>query len=114
MPAGNQYAGCLWRSALAVHVDRFAGRARPCRHACRRGSTFYGPLLWQQNADIIERCLEHPFKDWIKMYSSDEFKGLCTRLESLLNAVAEDCTPVRDAYRYALQCELDFFSAPLT
>ena len=56
---------------------------------------------------------EHPYEDWIKTYSSDEFRQLCVRLESLLVEVASDSPFVRDAYRYAMQCELDFFSAPL-
>ncbi len=58
-------------------------------------------------------CPEHLYEDWIKTYSGDEFKELCARLESLLDEVASDSPSVRDAYRYAMQCELDFFSAPL-
>ena len=56
---------------------------------------------------------EHPYEDWIKTYSGDEFRHLCLRLESLLDEVASDSPAVRDAYRYATQCELDFFSAPM-
>jgi len=56
---------------------------------------------------------DHPYEDWVKTYSGDEFKELCVRLESLLDEVATDCPAVRDAYCYAMQCELDFFSAPL-
>ena len=56
---------------------------------------------------------EHPYEDWIKTYSGDEFRQVCTRLESLLDEVAAGCPAVRDAYCYAMQCELDFFSAPL-
>ena len=55
----------------------------------------------------------HPYEDWIKTYSGDEFRQLCARLESLLDQVAADCSAVRDAYRYAMQCELEFFAAPL-
>jgi thiaminase/transcriptional activator TenA len=56
---------------------------------------------------------EHPYEDWIKTYSGDEFRQVCTRLESLLDEVAAGCPAVRDAYCYVMQCELDFFSAPL-
>lgn len=56
---------------------------------------------------------EHAYEDWIRTYSSDEFKELYSRLESLLDEVASDSPAVRHAYRYAMQCELDFFSAPL-
>jgi len=34
-------------------------------------------------------------------------------LESLLDDLAPDEPAVHDAYRYAMMCELDFFSAPL-
>jgi thiaminase/transcriptional activator TenA len=74
---------------------------------CMRLYTFLGAKL---TASLRP---EHPYKGWIKTYSSDEFKGHCSRLESLLDAVAEDSQAVRDAYRYAMQCEVDFFSAPL-
>ncbi|MCG8586216.1 MAG: thiaminase II [Pirellulales bacterium] len=57
--------------------------------------------------------LEHPYEDWIRTYSSDKFRELCSRLEALLDEVASDSPTVRHAYRYAMQCELDFFSAPL-
>ena len=56
---------------------------------------------------------QHPYVDWIRTYSGDEFKDLCARLESLLDEVASDSPFVRDAYCYAMRCELDFFSAPL-
>lgn len=56
---------------------------------------------------------DHPYEEWIKTYSGDEFGQLCARLESLLDEIASNSPAVHNAYRYALQCELDFFSAPL-
>lgn len=61
----------------------------------------------------VELRPDHPYEEWINTYASDEFGQLCTRLETLLDEVASDCPVIRDAYRYAMQCELDFFSAPL-
>ncbi len=55
----------------------------------------------------------HPYADWIRTYASPEFDGLASAVETLLDALAEDTPAVHDAYRYAMQCELDFFSAPL-
>jgi len=55
----------------------------------------------------------HPFKEWIESYSSTEFEVLCQQLEALLDQVATDTPAVRDAYRYAMHCEFDFFTAPL-
>ena len=56
---------------------------------------------------------QYPYEGWIKTYSGDEFRQLCVRVESLSDEVASDCPAVRDVYRYAMQCELDFFSTPL-
>lgn len=56
---------------------------------------------------------DHPYEQWIKTYAGDEFGELCMRLESLLDEIASDSPAVHDAYRYAMQCELEFFSAPL-
>ena len=56
---------------------------------------------------------DHPYGDWIEAYSGDGFKTLCARLEALLDDIASDSPVVRDAYRYGMQCELNFFSAPL-
>lgn len=55
----------------------------------------------------------HPYKDWIQSYSSPEFDVLCRKLEELLDQIASDTPAVGDAYRYAMQCEFDFFTAPL-
>lgn len=56
---------------------------------------------------------EHPYERWIKTYAGDEFGQLCVRLESLLDEVASNSPAVQDAYRRAMQFELEFFSAPL-
>ncbi len=53
------------------------------------------------------------YKEWIGNYSSEEFEKLAVELEDLLDSVATDTAAAHDAYRYALQCELDFFQAPL-
>jgi thiaminase/transcriptional activator TenA len=56
---------------------------------------------------------QHPYQEWITTYSSEEFTESCSRLESLLDEVALDTDAIRYAYRYAMQCELNFFSAPM-
>ncbi len=56
---------------------------------------------------------DHPYEQWIKTYDGDEFGQLCARLESMLDEIASNSPAVHDAYRYAMRCELDFFSAPL-
>jgi thiaminase (transcriptional activator TenA) len=53
----------------------------------------------------------NPYQEWIATYSSDDFGALVARLETLLDKLAEDNKAVHKAYRYAMQCELNFFSA---
>jgi thiaminase (transcriptional activator TenA) len=55
----------------------------------------------------------HPYRRWIETYSGEEFGGLARQLEVLLDLVGADTREIRDSYRYALQCELDFFSDAL-
>jgi thiaminase/transcriptional activator TenA len=55
----------------------------------------------------------NPYQQWIATYSGADFQALVTRVESLLDSIAEDTLAVRDAYEYAMGCELNFFSAML-
>lgn len=55
----------------------------------------------------------HPFARWIETYMSDDFEALARELESLLDRLADDRQTIHDTYRYALQCEVDFFTAPM-
>ena len=54
-----------------------------------------------------------PYQHWIDTYASPDFHGLAARIESLLDRHASDTPPVREHYRCAMQCELDFFQACL-
>ena len=64
--------------------------------------------------ELVPRCgPQHPYRRWIETYSSEEFARLANRLESVLDRVGADSREVRGAYRYALECELAFFSASL-
>ena len=73
---------------------------------CMRLYTFLGTEL------AASQWSGHPYQEWITTYSSDEFAVLTDQLESLLDSSATDTPTVRDTYRYAMRCELDFFSAP--
>jgi thiaminase/transcriptional activator TenA len=52
----------------------------------------------------------NPYQPWIATYSSPDFQALIVRVESLLDSMAENSLAVKDAYAYAMQCELNFFS----
>jgi thiaminase/transcriptional activator TenA len=93
----------LLRTAQQADLGEIVAAMVPCM----RLYTFLGIEL------AAFRDSDHPYAHWIETYSSDEFRGLCERLESLLDEVAADSPRIREAYRHALKCELDFFSAPL-
>jgi thiaminase (transcriptional activator TenA) len=120
------HAGCAARSGIdLVHVEPYSvtraytdfvlrvawqgrlGEAVAAMVPCMRLYAYLG----EQLATYL--CPEHPYAEWIQTYSGEAFQKLATQFESLLDRVAVDSPEVRDAYRYAMQCELDFFSAPL-
>ncbi len=53
----------------------------------------------------------HAYADWIGTYSSADFEPLTIQLAALVNQYAVSSPLVRSTYRYAMQCELDFFQA---
>lgn len=74
----------------------------------------YGYLGGQLAGEVPSASLAlHPYRDWIETYSGAAFQASVGRLESLLDRLAGESPPVQQAYRYAMQCELHFFSAPL-
>ncbi len=99
--ATRAYTDFLLRTAWNDEIDNIVAAMAPCM----RLYAFLGAEL----AGSLHS--EHPYEDWITTYSSDDFRSLVQQLESLLDNVASDTPNVRDAYRYAMQCELDFFSA---
>lgn len=53
----------------------------------------------------------HAYSDWIQIYSGDDFTPLVKQLESLAAQYEADSATVAEVYRYAMQCEYDFFQA---
>lgn len=103
LPATSAYTEFLtsiaWHNSLAEIVAAMV----PCLRLYAHIGIALKPSLRPGN----------PYQGWIETYSGGEFLQLCNKLETLLNQIGADVLPVGDAYRYALQCELDFFSAPL-
>lgn len=97
------YTDFLLRVAWHGSLSQIIAAMVPCMRVYRH--------LGQQLAVSLRP--DHPYEAWIQTYCGDDFGQLCGRLELLLDEFAADQPAVRDAYRYAMQCELDFFSAPL-
>ena len=56
---------------------------------------------------------KHPYERWITTYSGPDMQQLADHIESLLDRFSADTPAVRQAYRYAMQCEVGFFSAAM-
>jgi len=72
---------------------------------CMRLYAFLGQQLAKLNPP------EHRYIDWIRTYSSQDIENLARQLENLADTYASDTPLVRETYRYAMECELDFFQA---
>ena len=72
---------------------------------CMRLYAYLGQQLAKQNPS------EHQYIDWIRTYSSQDIEDLAQQLEHLVDRYASDTELVRATYRYAMECERDFFQA---
>lgn len=102
--ATRAYTDFLLRVAWSHSVAEIVAAMTPCMR-------LYAWLGTELASQLHE---DHPYRDWIQTYASAEFQDLAALLEGLLDAVATDRVAVRDAYRYAMACERDFFAAPLS
>lgn len=105
--ATQAYTDFLLATAWHSRVDEIAAAMTPCMR-------LYAYLGHELAEEIPPASLpSHPYRDWIETYSGAEFQANAARLEALLDQLATDRPALREAYRYALECELRFFSAPL-
>lgn len=102
-PATSAYTDFLLRMAWTADVGEIVAAMTPCMR-------LYAHLGQELARDDHSR---NPYRDWIDAYSSDEFEALAAELESLLDQLADGSRGVATAYRYAMRCEVDFFSACL-
>ena len=100
-PAARAYTDFLLRTAWTAEVGEIMAAMTPCMR-------LYAHL---GQALAVRDHSENPYRKWIEAYSSEEFEALATEVESLLDQLADDTPGVAFAYRYAMRCELDFFSA---
>lgn len=98
--ATRQYTDFLLATAWAQDVGVIAAAMLPCMKLY----SFLGKQLAQAGIP------DHAYRQWIETYSSDDFLPLVTQLEALANRYARPSRTVQSTYRYAMQCELDFFA----
>ncbi|MBO4792948.1 MAG: TenA family protein [Deltaproteobacteria bacterium] len=72
---------------------------------CMRLYSWLGRELAAQHPEA------HAYRDWIDTYAADEIDQLATRLEDIVNRCAPDDERTHSVYRYAMECERDFFQA---
>jgi thiaminase (transcriptional activator TenA) len=102
-PACRAYTDFLLRIAWHTSLGETVAAMTPCMR-----------LYAYLGSELVGKCApQHPYRRWIEAYSGEEFGRLAGRLEELLDRVGDDTREVRDSYRYALQCELDFFSGAI-
>ena len=103
LPAARAYTDFLLRAAWSAGVDEIVAAMTPCMRL----------YAWLGAELAPSQRQDHPYGDWIRTYADPEFEALAQRLEALLDDTAADTPTVRQAYRYAMQCERAFFAAPM-
>jgi hydroxymethylpyrimidine/phosphomethylpyrimidine kinase len=103
LPAASSYCDFLMRCAWQESTGVALAAMTPCLR-------LYHHLGSELGRGGIP---EHQYAGWIRTYSSPEMGAQAARLEALLDRLAADTPAVGEAYRRAMSCELDFFSAPL-
>lgn len=99
--ATRRYTDFLLSTAWGNEVGCAAAAMSPCMRL----------YAWLGQELARNGVPDHAYADWIRTYSSSEFENLARRLEDLTDRYATSSQTVEAAYRYAMQCELDFFNA---
>ena len=106
--ATRRYTDFLLATAWSQNVGVTAAAMLPCMKLY----AFLGQAI------AVNGVPNHDYADWISTYSSEEFEPLSEQLAQLVERYLEreDGQPSRyrqsgAVYRYAMQCELDFFQA---
>ncbi len=97
----RRYTQFLLATAWGQDVGLITAAMTPCM----RLYAFLGQKLAQPQIP------QHPYTDWIKTYSSDQFEQLAQQLESLSARYITNRSEAHSVYRYAMLCERDFFQA---
>jgi thiaminase/transcriptional activator TenA len=99
--ATRRYTDFVLATAWAYDMGVTVAALSPCM----RLYAYLGQQLAQLNPP------EHQYIDWIRTYSSQDIENLAQQLEQLIDTYTSDTSLVRKTYRYAMECERDFFQA---
>ncbi len=100
--ATRRYTDFLLATAWAGETVLTAVAMAPCLR-------LYTWLAQQIAGDALP---QHPYTDWIRTYSDQSFEALTQRLEEQIDRYLPSLTPqAESAYRYAMLCEREFFTA---
>ena len=97
---------------LATAWHRSLGETLAAMTPCMRLYAFLGSELMQRVGGK-KKAEAHPYGRWITTYSGPDMQEQADHIDSLLDRFSTDTLAVQQAYRYALQCEVDFFSAAM-
>ena len=107
-PACRRYTDFLLATAWHHTVDEILAAMTPCMSLY----AYLGQKIRGEEGGL-ELTVPNPYSRWIETYSAPEFRSLAASLEDALDRTAADSPSIRNAYRYAMRCELDFFEDAL-
>ncbi|MBD2461565.1 TenA family protein [Oscillatoria sp. FACHB-1407] len=90
---------------LAIAWSQDVGVTTVAMLPCMRLYAFLGQELAKPEIP------NHQYSDWIRTYSSAEFEPLVQQLAQLAERYTTANTLANSTYRYAMECERDFFDA---
>ncbi len=99
--ATRQYTDFLLNTAWSQEPGTTAVAMSPCM----RLYAFLGQSLAAQGH------APHRYSQWVDTYSSDQFEALAQQLEHIITTHSTDTPLLRRTYRYAMEYELNFFTA---
>lgn len=100
-PATQRYTDFLQLTAWSGDLGTLAAAMAPCM----RLYAYLGQSL------VATQTTSQRYSAWIETYSSNEFEALAMQLEQVVNQYSYNLASAAHAYRYAMQCEYDFFEA---
>ncbi|MBW4601564.1 MAG: TenA family protein [Calothrix sp. FI2-JRJ7] len=102
--ATRRYTDFLVATAWGENIGLTATAMSPCM----RLYEFLGKELAHDGIP------EHDYSEWIRVYSGADFHQIAQELDDLVDTYTTEIDTVHSTYRYAMQCELDFFQAAWT